>query len=162
MIVARRGFVAIGSVFLDDEGLGRGVDIVNYVHRLHPLDALPWDESHTLMVDLRRDADALLAQIAANTCYKLRRAEQRERIRCEAFSVPDQAVLRAFCGAFNAFAAQKRRPRVHPGRLGVLAADGILALSRATGPDSVPLAWHTYLCVGKRARLLHSCSLFRS
>jgi hypothetical protein len=162
MIVARRGFVSLGNVFLDEESDRLDVDIVTYVHRLHPLDALSWDKTHTLMIDLRKDAEALLAEIAANTRYKIRRAEQRDHIGWECFQTPSPACLEEFCDAFNAFAAQKGQPRVDLRLLSLLAAGGILELSRATTARGLPLAWHSYVCVTGRARLLHSCSLFRS
>jgi hypothetical protein len=103
-----------------------------------------------------------MAGIATNARYEIRRAEQKDGVRCERWNAQSEASLRQFCDAFNAFAAEKGQPTVDLRRLRVLADGGILHITRAATKDDVPLTWHAYLCVGGRARLLHSCSLHRS
>jgi hypothetical protein len=161
MIVARRGLLTIGYVFLDEEIDRPNVDVVSYVHRLKPIDHLAWEERHTRLIDLRKDADALMGGIAPNTRYEIRRAEQKDGVRGTRWDTSSEAALREFCDAFNAFADQKGQPRVDLKRLGLLAAGGILQITRAAAADDVPLVWHAYLCVGERTRLLHSCSHHR-
>jgi hypothetical protein len=162
MIVSRRGIVSIGYAFLDEDVEKPDVDIVNYVHRLKPIDRLSWEERHTRLIDLRQDAETLLAGIDSSTRYKIRRAEQRDGVRCTRWDTRSEASLKEFCDAFNTFAREKGQPILDLWRLRPLADAGILEITRAAAADDVPLVWHSYLRVGDRARLLHSCSLHRS
>lgn len=114
---------------------------------------------HTLLVDLTRPQDALLAAIHKDSRYEIRRAGKSDEVMAEHSHQPAE-LLEAFQAFYNAFARQKSLPRLDPASLERSCRAGHLVLSRIVR-EGEPILWHAYYCALGRARLLYSASLFR-
>jgi hypothetical protein len=160
MIVLERSLYRTAVVFFDDRPDLRGVDIVRYFHRREPIGARVSD-SPTLLIDLTRTCDALLADMRKDTRYEIRRAEEKDRITYQRLGSSDGATLLRFYDAYDRFAALKNLAPADRRALTAYAHGGILDLSTVTSPDGVVLVWHAYIRHQSRARLLHSASTLR-
>jgi lipid II:glycine glycyltransferase (peptidoglycan interpeptide bridge formation enzyme) len=109
----------------------------------------------TPLVDLCRESDGLLQSYAKNTRYEIRRA------RAEGVSCGLEDDLARFVEFYNSFAATKDLSGLNLRELQHYASH--LLVTKATREGNV-LAMHSYLLdpQEKRARLLHSASLFRT
>ena len=113
---------------------------------------------HTLILDLTLTKEQLHAALNKDVRYELRRAE-KDALAFEYLSKPE-AYLEDFCRSYNTFATGKGLETLTPSSLMpvVTAAHLVLTTIRK---DGKALVWHAYRCVGGRARLLHSASMFR-
>ena len=162
MVLSRKFLVRIADFFFDEPAvLPKGVDVVRYVQTSRPLPGSKPVAFYTVLVDLRKDAQSLLACCRNNTRYEIVRAAERDNLDCCWWRTVDSTTLKMFCDFFDRSAVIKGQPRVSRARLRTLARSDVLDLSvaRSGGHD---LVWHAHLVVKERVRLLESASLFRA
>ena len=141
-----------------DEPVDPGQDIIIGYQRPECPPGLQGRPFHTMVLDLRQSTEQLLAALDKDVRYELRRSE-KDALGFECLAEP-AAYLDDFCNFYNAFATDKGLETLTPSRLMPAVTAGHFILSRIQ-KDGATLVWHAYLCVGGRARLLHSASLFR-
>lgn len=113
---------------------------------------------NTLHLDLAKSEDDLFAGCSKSNRYKIRRAENRDGVKCEHLDTPTDADIAAFVEFYGSFAAAKGVENATVERLTAFRDSGGLALSSAVGEDAGVLCRHSYLVDGNRAWLLHSAS----
>ncbi|MBS1718582.1 MAG: hypothetical protein JSS72_12705 [Armatimonadetes bacterium] len=117
-------------------------------------------EFHTLVLDLRKEPEDLIAGFASNTRNEVRRSE-KDGVTARSFCPAPGERIQEFVHFYSEFAAGKGLEPVDPQQLSQMAAEGRLCLSQAVGPDGAVIVWHSYYLHRGRARLLLSASLFR-
>lgn len=164
MIVSKKlGFVIADLYF--NEALFSGsaafnrVDIVRYISWPEPVPRAQSDECWTILINLGKD-EIIWKGFDKTARNSVRRAE-RENVRCELVSRPEWSQISLFANFYDAFAATKALAPISRQRLEWLSKSNALALSWASVDEQEIAVWHAYIQVGRRARLLHSASLFR-
>lgn len=141
-----------------DEPVAAGQDIIIGYQRPECPPGVQGRPFHTLVLDLRQTSNELLAALDKDVRYELRRSE-KDALTFECLAEP-AAYLDDFCRFYNVFALDKGLDTIVPSGLMPVVSAGHLILTRIQ-KDGATLIWHAYRCVGGRARLLHSASLFR-
>jgi hypothetical protein len=160
MIVLERPLYRTAVVFFDEKPDLRGIDIVRYFHRRERIGGRSSD-SPTLLIDLTRTPDELLADMRKDTRYEIRRAADKDLITYQCLDSTDAATLGRYFEAYDRFAALKRLGPVDRRTLSAYANSGVLDLSTVSSADGKVLVWHAYVRNRSRARLLHSASVMR-
>jgi hypothetical protein len=163
MIVHRSRFLTQGEVWFDEEpGNIASVDWVLYYRRSQPLPRAKWSYTYTSAIDLSRSVEQLKAQLNTDTAYKIRRAGERDKIRCECCDVTDPEILNQFEVMYNAFATLKGLLPLERERIISMAAAGRLDMSVAKDPAGNVLVYHGNYRVPHRATSLYTVSLYRA
>src|SRR5437762_13980005 len=110
MIIYKSRFLTRGEVWFDEEADRTDVDWILYHQRSRPVPGAKWRYFHTLLVDLAGTPEQLLAQMSRDTAHKIRRARDKDKIRCEWRDPRDPAVVDEFVQMHNRFAALKGLP----------------------------------------------------
>ena len=161
MIVFQGRLLRTGEVWFDGQPSDVRVDLIRYMYRPEPVPGADCRESHTLVVDLSREPDEILAAMTKDTRYEIRRAAEKDKV-TSAFHFTDAtAVLPRFFEFFDRFATTKGIAVAPRARLKIMAEAGALGLTHASDPDGNDLVWHAYFRGPRRVRLLHSGSVFR-
>ncbi len=160
MITYVRWSCILREAWFDEEPECTGVDVIRYCQHPTPVAGASCREFFTLLIDLSKPPDALLAALDRDTRYKIRRAEKDGFVvqRCDP---SDRTLLAEFCDFYDRFAAGKGRAKISRWKLQVYARAGALELSRCVAADGTPLVWHALLRSGSRVRGLYSPSLYR-
>jgi len=161
MIVFRSRYLRTGEIWFDEDPSDEPVDVLLYMHRPEPVASAKCQESPTLLVDLKQDAEVLLAAMPKDTRYEIRRAADKDKVVSLQSGTACTDLLPAFFEFYDRFASMKSIPLAPRTRLAKLAGAGALELTRATDPDGKDLVWHAYFRGARRVRLLHSGSVFR-
>ncbi|MEM5790365.1 MAG: hypothetical protein AAGU11_23840, partial [Syntrophobacteraceae bacterium] len=151
----------IAEVWFDEPAPGRGADLVRFIQRSHPVPKAECIEKHTLIVALDRAPAEIFSSFKKDTRNEIRRARDREGIICEGILPGKGWILEDFFAFHDKFASRKGLRSLDRSRLLLYASAGLLYLSRCRDPYGDVLAWHAYLALGGRARLLYSASHFR-
>lgn len=162
MVISRKFLVRIADFYFDEPVVPlKGIDVIRYVQTSRPLPGSKPVSFHTVVVDLRKDAQSLLACCRNNTRYEIVRAAERDNLDCCCWRSVDSSTLKTFCAFFDHSAALKGQPRVSRARLRALARSGALDLSVVRSQER-DLVWHAHLRAIGRVRLLETASLFRA
>jgi len=145
--------------FWFDEPLPRGVDVAYRYQSATAPDAHATRKS-TLIIDLARPTEQLLAAMNEATRYDIRRAQSKDGFVFASPAHPDEPMLADFHAHYSEFAREKKLPPVTRGYLDAAVRSKTVRLS-SMSKDGQVLVWHSYLVVGSRARLWHSASVFR-
>jgi hypothetical protein len=151
----------IAELWFDDPVPVGGIDVIRYHQRPEPLPDGKSNEFYTLMVDLNRPKEEILAGMDKATRYEIRRASERDGVNCVVLNANNAGTLEKFCAVYETFAMQKRLPGLNPSRLRALAQNKMLDLSLSSASEHGDLVYHAHLICRGRARLLHSASIFR-
>lgn len=160
MIRYKKNMLQFAEVWFDEPLTGSAPDILLLQQCDSQSHSGRCTDFHTILVDLTADEDQLLAGMAKNTQYEIRRAIRSDGLSFDYFQGDACDVMEEFCVFFDAFAQQKNIPLAPRQRLLALAESGMLVLARAKANEE-SLVWHAYLFTPHRVRLLHSASLFR-
>jgi len=161
MIVYQKKFLRIAEYWNGEEVNARNVDLVRCFQQSQPLPGMVCRAFHTILLDLKRDPEQLLAQMKRDTRYEIRRAANQDQLTCDWPNAQDGLVFQQFCNYYDAFASHKSQPKLNRTWLSLLANDGAITLSRVSDSTGETLVWHLYHRSSKRATLFHSASLFR-
>jgi len=161
LIVYRKRLLRFGEVWLQAPIPTRGVDVIRCIQRPRPLANVGCDRFDTRVLDLALPAETLLAQMDSSTRYEIRRAENKDGITGRIWRKPDAGVLEEFHHSYSEFARVKGIANVDLRRLVEYGRVDRLVLTQASSAEVGSVAWHVYLILGARARLLSSVSGFR-
>jgi hypothetical protein len=161
MIVYGTGWLRRGKVWFDDQPTETKVDLIRYVHRREPLIGAQNREVYTIVTDLMKSPEDLLAGMTKDTRYEIRRAADKDKVTYRCWSVEMTDPLAQFVEFYDSVAAHKNIPAAPASYLKVLARAGVLDLSTALDSNGSNLVWHAYYRGPRRVQLLHSGSIFR-
>ena len=162
MIITRRGPLKIAELWFDEPFRSKRVDIARFIQRTDAIPGAASQRKHTIIIDLRADERELFACIKKDTRGEIRRARDKDGVGCRMWTAPTAQPIREFCEFYRGFAAQKGLAPIAAAYLRGLCENSALALSQARDREGKVLVWHSYVCVGGRARLLKSASQFRA
>ncbi len=161
MHIYKSRFLVRGEVWFDHEPDQTPVDWIFYHQRRQPVPGARWKYFHTMVLDLSRSPEALLAGLNNTTAYHVRRARERDKVTCDCPSSVSRELLDQFEEAYKAFATTKGLPPLDRPFLDQLAKDGCLELSFARSSEGELLAYHSYYRDSSRSCLLQTFSLYR-
>lgn len=134
-------------------------DIIYYMQIESPLKESKNSEFETLVIDLAQTEEEIFSRFKKDTRSETRRA-MNENVVTEIFNSPAKEELISFCNFYDDFAKIKKLPPIERNRIAAMAENNSLLISRAMDGDK-SIVFHAYYLNLKRARLLHSCSLFK-
>ena len=162
MITYQSRFLTRAEVWYDNEpGDTHGVDWILYQQRSQPVPGAKTNFYYTYVIDLTQSREQLQSNLNKDTAYKIRRARERDKIRCEGCDSRDAAAMDQFAEMYNAFAETKGLGPLNRVRLESMAAAGVLDLTVAKDPQGNALVYHANYCDNRRATNLELPSLFR-
>jgi lipid II:glycine glycyltransferase (peptidoglycan interpeptide bridge formation enzyme) len=161
MIVFQSRWLRLGTVWFDEQPTDAKVDVIRYQHRKEPVVGTQSKEVYTLITDLRKTPDDLLAAMTKDTRYEIRRATDRDKITYRCWNTDMAEPLARFIEFYDQCAALKNIPRAPAAYLKVMVEAGVLDLSCAMDAEGKELVWHAYYRGPWRMVLLHSGSIFR-
>lgn len=162
MITYRKKFLRIVECWNGEQNDSHAFDLERYFQQPVPREGMFCRAFYTVLLDLTRSEESLLAGMKRGTRYEIRRAAATDQLTYQFESGSDPRVFDQFCEYYDAFAAHKQQPKVNRKWLWLLAGDGTLNLTRVADMNNEPLVWHGYLRYPERVTLLHSASLFRN
>lgn len=121
---------------------------------------------HTLITDLTVAEDEIVQSFTRTFRYQVNRA-QREEILTHVFTSEqlskDDAVIKSFSEMYRLMFEEKGRKNasINTRELEAYIKSNSLIITCTYLKDN-PVVYHSYVCDGKHARLLHSCSEFRA
>jgi len=161
MIVANRKFIRVGECWFDEDHHSVKVDLIEFVQRPQPLKGGRFSPFCTMIIDLTQEQEEIFDKIKKDTRYEIRRGETKDGLVFDWIESPNSETLLDFCLFYDSFAATKSMQPMNRDRIGRYAEAGNLKLSRAISSEDFDLVWHAYFCLGNRARLLYSASVYR-
>jgi hypothetical protein len=157
MIVSQGRLCRVANVYFEEEPGGVAADIVHYIQRASPVPDSYYSVFCTIVLNLGREPDALLAAMHKKTRNEIRHG-MRKGLRHAAWH-NDLTVLARACDFYDRFAALKGLPPADRRYLRLLAEAGQLDLSVVQDGDR-DLVWHAYYRTPDRVLNLISASLF--
>jgi lipid II:glycine glycyltransferase (peptidoglycan interpeptide bridge formation enzyme) len=116
------------------------------------------EEFYTLFIDLNEDEEVIFSRFEKNTKYEINRAINKDGIAIETFNAKTDRQL--FYDFYNQFAMTKEREPIDTRETDLLI-DNNMFIIRAASLDNEYMVFHSYAIANRRARLMHSASLFR-
>ena len=162
MIIFQSRWLRSGTVWFDDEPTDAKVDVIRYMQRKEPVAGGQTKEVYTLITDLSRPPEDLLAVMTKDTRYEIRRAANKDRITCRSWNTDMAEPLARFIEFYDRCANLKNIPPAPAAYLRVLAVAGVLDLSCAVDAEGKDLVWHAYYRGAQRVQLYHSGSIIRA
>lgn len=160
MIVYQKHLLRIAEYWNGEEPTLAGVDLVRCFQRTQPLTGMVCREFYTILLDLTRESEQLMAGIKRDSRYEIRRASMQDRLTYECWDGSDKKAFGEFCDYYDEFAIQKGQPKLNRAWLSLLAGKGKVVLSQVRD-ESGALVWHLYHLSQTRATLFYSASVFR-
>jgi hypothetical protein len=157
MIVSQGRLCRVANVYFEEEPGQVDADIVHYIQRASPVPDSYCSVFCTIVLNLGREPDALLAGMHKKTRNEIRQGMRRGL--CHLAWRNDLTVLERACGFYDRFAALKGLPPADRRYLRLLAEAGHLDLSVVRDGDR-DLVWHAYYRTPDRVLALISASLF--
>jgi hypothetical protein len=162
MIVYRKKFIRIAEFWSGEEPNVSDVDLVRCFQQPQPVAGMLCREFYTILLDLKKQNDALLANMKRDTRYEIRRALARDNFVYDCYDGNEPRSFDEFCDYFDQFAIRKKQPKLDRAWLSLLAKAGAFTISRIAETSGETLVWHGYHRGKDRVTLLYSASLFRS
>ena len=157
MIASQGRFCRVANVYFEEEPGPVEADIVHYIQRAAPVPDAYCSVFCTIVLNLGRESDALLAAMHKNTRNEIRHG-MRKGLRHSAWR-NDLTALERACDFYGRFAALKGLPPADRRYLRLVAEAGQLDLSVVRDGDR-DLVWHAYYRTPERVLALVSASLF--
>ena len=157
MIVSQGRLCSVANVYFEEEPGQVDADIVHYIQRASPMPDSYYSVFCTIVLNLGREPDALLAAMHKNTRHEIRQGLRRGL--CHTAWRNDLTVLERACCFYDRFAALKGLPPADRRYLRLLAEAGHLDLSVVRDGDR-DVVWHAYYRTPERVLALISASLF--
>lgn len=161
MVIVKKKFIfSIGEVWFDEEpDRLANLDVIYYWHRSQPIKNTQIQEVYTRLIDLTQNYDGLWGSLSSNDRYKIRRAEEKDKVIYEYWENINANTLNEFADFYDNFALQKGLTKINRLQLNNLADTGVLDLSRIKLDDGTSLVWHAHYRNKNRSFLLHSASI---
>jgi len=161
MIVYHSRFLTRGEVWFDNPVSADVVDWLVYHQRSAPLPRGHWRSFYTLVVDLRPEPNAIMAQMDGFTAADVRRAEKKDHTICRKLDPRDRETLDKFVTFYDQFAAKTNLGGADRTWLGRTAEAGALDLWAADDAGGQRVAYHVLYRDPNRVRSFHSVSFHR-
>jgi hypothetical protein len=159
MIVSRINGIRVGEIWFDEEPGDERVDIIRYYRRSESMAGVPYEESWTILVDLTKDPDSLLAGFKKDTRNEIRRAAARDAFVYQVWDHPNAENVESFCDFYDRFASFRMYPLVCRAFIKSLADANILTLSQVSAQDGSAVSWHAFQGTRQRVRALYLPSI---
>lgn len=163
MLFHRKRFLRLAELWYDDPLPQGGVDVVLFNQAPAPLPGMAWEEKSTIIIDLTKTEETLMAEMRKSDRIKIRNAREKDNVQCEILEKPDLSARKNFYDFYDQFARAKGLPILDRGLLEQMALQGGLVLSRARCLDLPPaeelLVCHATYVYKTRARALYSASV---
>jgi hypothetical protein len=160
MITYRSQWLKYADLWFDEGCPLNDFDVVYRFGASAPVPDATNEEFHTLVIDLTKSKQEILAGFHRNTRSKIKRAEAQDGLTCDVMGDPSLEVVNEFVDYYNEFARGKGVAPVLFDRVESLRTAGALVLSRIRNAEH-KLVWHAHLRVGRHALLHRSASLYR-
>jgi lipid II:glycine glycyltransferase (peptidoglycan interpeptide bridge formation enzyme) len=162
MILSTRLSVRIADLYFDEPfPAGTGADVVRYNQFSKSVPGARCTPFSTIVIDLSRSPDELLAKMKSHTRYKIRRAGEKDELTYEFSSDGDQAAVIRLADHFDRCAGLKHLSKASRPRLRILARDNALAVSFVCDKAGEILAASSYILTQWRARGLYAGASYR-
>jgi hypothetical protein len=158
MIIYRKAGLRILETWFDERVDGIPADIVRHFQYPAIVSGAQCRPFHTILVDLSRESDLVLAAMKRETRYEIRRAEEKDSLTHEMWISADADRLERFLSFHDTYAAREGLPKVRSRRLRHFLAAGALSLSAVRSDSEDAIVWHAYYKTHNRVRLLYSAS----
>lgn len=158
MITYQKKFIQIAEAWFGEEPTASGVDVVRCFQRAAPMSDALCREFHTIIIELTKEPDELLADMNRDNRYKICRALKTGGLLYECRDANQSTTLAQFGDSYDEFAAQKNLPKLDRRWLSLMADTGGLSLTTVRESADSYLIWHVYYRSGSRATLLYSVS----
>jgi hypothetical protein len=162
VIIYKKAFLRCGEAWFDEKTDGARLDLLWYRQRENPVSDARCREFYTILINLRKDPDALLADMHGDTRYQIRRAAAKDALSYESLDTKAPDSLVRFCDFYDEFATQKNRAKVDREHLMLLVENKSLDLSRVSRDNCGSLVWHAHFRTRDKVRLLYSASHYRA
>jgi len=162
MIAYQKKFIRMVECWNGEDTEAKGADLKRRFQQTQPLSGMFCREFYTVLIDLTRDSETLLAGMKRGARYEITRAQTRDDLVYGCWNGNDARVFDEFCEQAEEFLTQKRQPRLDRNWLSLLAAAGLLELTHTSDGTGAKLVWHAYHRSSQRATLLYSVSFFRN
>lgn len=143
-------------------------DIVFFIQGASPPSGLPHKEFHTRHIDLSRSEEDLFNDFSETTRYEVRRTLKENTVSSFALRTPTDSDILHFCEQYGLFRQEKgmdddggESQRFYIGNMRELTQQNAYVMTFCRIGADAPLAFHSYIFDGIRARLHLSLSFFR-
>jgi lipid II:glycine glycyltransferase (peptidoglycan interpeptide bridge formation enzyme) len=116
------------------------------------------EDFYTLFIDLNEEEEAIFHRFEKNTKYEINRAMNKDGIVIETLNAKTDR--QAFYDFYNQFAETKNREPIDTQETDLLIDNNMFSI-RVASLGNEHLVFHSYVTANRRARLMHSASLFR-
>jgi len=157
-----RSFLQMADAYFDEPLPPAGVDVFMLYEWPAAVAGGLCTPFSTIIVDLAKDPEKLLAEMNSETRYEIRRASNKDGVIYQTFERPQPADISQFALHYEEFAASKGLPQMDRSVLQRAADAGALDLSTVGFSPSEPVIWHAYYRDRRRATLRYSASMYRS
>jgi len=163
VIIMRYGIFTVAEEYFETVCETPRVDVLRYRLVASPENLRNVEPQSTVTIDLTQPESVIFQNFDKATRYEIRRAESKDLIECVLLNSHEitESSLAQLESNYRGLVKIKGVTPINMQRLSLLQEQGKLFLGKATMPDGTALAWHVYLVAHRRARLLHSLSLFR-
>ncbi|WP_371363043.1 hypothetical protein SRRS_40320 [Sporomusa rhizae] len=163
MLDFKTRFVNYQEMWFGMENVGETLDFIRLFQSNCPINKSYWYPFYTLIINLNDQLENLFSEIKKGTRYEIKRAQTSDNLRYAFWCGSDVLmVMDEFFDFYDDFSKQKGLISINREWARKYAKEGFLNISRVSDCDDRNLVWHTYYADKKRARLLHSASLFRN
>jgi hypothetical protein len=162
MILFKKRGVRIGEVWFDEQSAEINADLIFYLQQPTPVANSFVTPKQTILVDIRRDINALFSDCNKGCQYEIRRSRDRDGVCCYALDSHNLEVMTRFQTVYDKFANTKGLEKLDFRHFRLLVEADALDISTACDKEGNPLVYHAYLAQPPRSRLLYSVSLFRA
>ncbi|MDQ2855366.1 MAG: hypothetical protein M3R68_03475, partial [Acidobacteriota bacterium] len=132
MISYQKKFIRIVECWNGEDAEAKGADLKRRFQQAQPLNGMLCREFYTVLIDLTRESEALLAGTKRGTRYEIARAQTRDDLVYGCWDGNDARVFDEFCGCAEEFLGQRRQPKLDRNWLSLLAAAGGLELTHVS------------------------------
>ena len=162
MIIFRKYGFRIAEVWCDEPTENITADIIRIHQAPFPARSVISTPVYTLIMDLTQNEQDIWGLINKNTRYEIRRAREKDGIRCEAWDGIEPSFLSRFRSAYDVLARQKKRlPMLPWDYVQRLVGAKTFDLSCASNDLEGELVFHAHVLGLNSVRQWHSVSLFR-
>lgn len=162
MFIYKSRFLTRAEVWFDEEPDHARVDWIYHRQRSSPAACGRWKHFYTVLNDLDKSPDQLLAGMDEKTAHKITEAQGRDHLRWERCDARDPKTLDEVERMWNTFAIAQKTPLFERDWINQIAAVGSLDVGAAKDPAGNILAYHLVYLTPKRARQLFAISPYRA
>jgi lipid II:glycine glycyltransferase (peptidoglycan interpeptide bridge formation enzyme) len=156
MISSTRYGLTLCDIFFDEPLPDSHIDLCRQHYAAAPIGTSHVFPYSTVVIDLRRDPEALLRSMTKTARYEIRRAEQDPFI----YVHHGKEAINQFLAFFNHFAKDKGTKPASAHWLSVFTQKAALVLTSVGERGGSQLVWHAYMRSGAHVRLLYSASVY--